>query len=244
MILIGTPSCNGTVTINYLRSLLGLIDLCRLAKVGTGYLPLAYDSLIPRARNCIANDFLRQKEYSHLLFIDADLGFPADAALRYLRSDKDVVCGVYPVKHLDVEALRRMPGNVSGAEALAASLTYTARLKSGGVADQGLVPAEYGSAGFMMMKRQVLTRMAEAYPELRYANSGDEEGGNWAFFDTCIDPQTRDYLPEDYAFCKRWTALGGEIHADVLSRFSHSGNCDYLGDYPAHLKNARAGREG
>jgi len=248
MILIGTPSYNGAVTINYLRSLLGMLDICRLAGVGTGFQPLAYDSLIPRARNCIANDFLRKKEYSHLLFIDADLGFPADAALRYLRSDKDVVCGIYPVKHLDVDTLRKMPGQVSNADAVAASLAYTVKLKGGCVVDKGLVPVEFGSTGFMMIKRQVLLRMAEAYPELRYRNSyinsGDKGVDNWAFFDTVIDQETRDYLPEDYAFCKRWTALGGEIHADVLSRFIHSGRCDYAGDYPAYLKNSRVGGDG
>jgi hypothetical protein len=247
MILIGTPSYNGTVTMNYLRSLLGMLDLCRLAGVGTGFQPLAYESLITRARNFIANAFLRQEEYSHLLFIDADLGFPADAALRYLRSDKDVVCGIYPVKHLDMDKLRKMPGQLSSADAVAASLAYAVKLKGGCVVDKGLVPVEYASTGFMMIKRQVLLRMAEAYPELRYGNSyvnsGDEECDNWAFFDTFIDQENRDYLPEDYAFCRRWTGLGGEIHADVLSRFTHSGNRDYVGDFPTYLKNSLAGSE-
>lgn len=249
MILIGTPSYNGTVTLNYMRSVLQMFDVCNAAGVGTGFQPLAYESLITRARNYIANEFLRQREFSHLLFIDADLGFPADAALRYFQSGKDVVCGIYPVKHLDVDKLRRMPGELASVDAVAASLNYTVKLKAGCVVDKdGLVPVEYGSTGFMMIRREVLEKMAQAYPELRYRNSyvntGDEEGDNWAFFDTAIDPGNRDYLPEDYAFCKRWTALGGEIHADVASRFIHSGNCDYAGDYPAFLKNFQAGCEG
>src|SRR5262245_12475182 len=105
MILIGTPSYNGSVTLNYMRSVLARRDVCQTAGVGTGFQPLAYESLITRARNYIANEFLRQKEFTHLLFVDADLGFPADAALRYYRSGKDVVCGIYPVKHLDVDKL-------------------------------------------------------------------------------------------------------------------------------------------
>ena len=51
-------------------------------------------------------------------------------------------------------------------------------------------------------------------PELRYryAYINDEVRDNYAFFDTAIDPTTLDYLPEDYAFCKRWRDLGGKIH--------------------------------
>jgi hypothetical protein len=246
MILIGTPSHNGTVTFNYLRSLLGMLDIFKMAGVGTDYQPMAYESLITRARNCIASAFLRQKKYSHLLFIDADIGFPADAALRYLRSDKDVICGIYPLKRLDVGKLRMMPSELPRENAVAASLQYTVKLKSGCVVDKSLmVPVEYGSTGFMMIKRQVLVRMAEAYPELRYRNSyinsGDGDCDNWAFFDTLIDRENLDYLPEDYAFCKRWTALGGEIHADALSHFTHTGHFDYAGDYPCHLKYSQAG---
>ncbi|MBF0482575.1 MAG: hypothetical protein HQK81_10320 [Desulfovibrionaceae bacterium] len=249
MILIGTPSYNGCVTINYLDSLLGTLDVCRREGVGTGMQFLAYQSLIPYARNCIAGAFLRRREFSHLLFIDADLGFPPEAAVRYLRFDKDVVCGVYPVKHLDVDRLRSLPRELSGGDAVSASLQYTVKLKGGCEVDQGFVPVRYAPAGFMLIKRRVLTRMAEAYPELRYGkshvNADGEEGDNWAFFDTLIDRENNEYLPEDYAFCKRWTDLGGEIHADVLSRFTHSGNCDFAGDYPAYLKNnCRAGGEG
>lgn len=246
MILICTPSYNGSVTLNYMRSVLEMLEVCRAAGVGTGFQPLAYESLITRARNHIANSFLRQKEFSHLLFVDADLGFPADAALRYFRSDRDVVCGIYPVKHLDVDKLRRMPPELCSVDAVASSLTYTVKLKGGCKVDKdGLIGVEYGSTGFMMIKRQVLERMAEAYPELlyhnAYINTNDEGNDNYAFFDTAIDQENRDYLPEDYAFCKRWTSLGGTIHADVLSRFIHSGNCDYAGDYPTFLKNFQAG---
>lgn len=247
MILIGTPSYNGSVTFNYMHSVLEMVELCNRARVGIGFQPLAHESLVTRARNFIANSFLRQKDYSHLLFIDADIGFPGNAALRYMRADKDVVCGIYPLKHLDVDRLRRMPAGLSSEEAVASTLRYTVKLQAGCVVEGGLVPVEYGSTGFMMIKRQVLERMAEAHPELRYrnsfVNSGDEEGDNWAFFDTAIDPENRDYLPEDYAFCKRWRALGGEIHADVLSRFVHSGGYDYPGDYPAYLRHFQDGEE-
>ncbi|MDR3640414.1 MAG: hypothetical protein P4L39_03745 [Humidesulfovibrio sp.] len=246
MLLVGTPSHSGTVSFEYLRACVQMLELCREAGVGVGFHHLAYESLVPRARNFIANEFLRQEIYSHLLFIDADLGFPPDAALRYMRSGKDVVCGIYPAKHLDTARLREMPDELTCAEAVAASLAYTVQHREGSVVQAGFVPVEYAPAGFMMIRRQVLARMAEAYPQLRYkrsfVNSGSERHDNWAFFDTQIDAETGDYLPEDYAFCKRWTALGGEVCADVQSCFVHMGNCDYAGDYKTYLQYHQAAR--
>ena len=74
--------------------------------VKTGMLTPCQESLITRARNLIANEFLRQKSYTHLLFIDADIGFQPELPWKYLQADKDVVCGIYPVKYLDIEKLR------------------------------------------------------------------------------------------------------------------------------------------
>ncbi len=38
------------------------------------------------------------------------------------------------------------------------------------------------------------------------------------------------YLSEDFAFCKRWTDMGGEIWADLKSTLSHVGPMTFRGD--------------
>lgn len=240
-ILIGTPCYNGSVSIEYLKSLLKLIDLLGIEQVGFGLCTPSHESLITRARNYIANDFLRQKDYTHLLFIDADLEFPAAPVLHYLRADKDVVCGIYPVKNLDLATLRRLPPEVVDADAQAASLKYAVKVVDGRkVQPDGLLSVEYGATGFMLIKRAILERLAAAHPELRYRyafiNSNDCHKDNYAFFDTAIDPETRDYLPEDYAFCRRVAAVGGEVYADIFSRFTHVGTRGYTGDFATFLE--------
>jgi len=239
MLMIGTPCYSGMVTVNYMRSLIQMIGFLEQQGVKTGLLTPCQESLITRARNLIANEFLRQKSYSHLLFIDADIGFPPELPWKYLEADKDVVCGIYPVKHLDVDKLRSIDAKALGRVAEAASMHYAVKLKPGGRPDPitGLLPVEYGATGFMLIKRQVFERMAEAYPELvfDYAYTNDEHEGNVAFFDTYIDPDTKEYLPEDYAFCRRWTNIGGEIHADIHSVFTHVGSHDYTGNFTAFL---------
>jgi hypothetical protein len=241
MILIGTPCYNGTVTVHYMQSLVAMIEAMNAEGMPLDFLTPSHESLITRARNFIANEFLREPRYTHLLFIDSDISFPPQAALRLLRSGKDVACGVYPVKHLDIGKLRRMNQSVPDEEAEAASLGYTVKFKPGcRLDDQGFASVEYGPAGFMLIRRQVLEKLAEAYPELRYGgayvNYGSSAKINYAFFDTAIDKESLEYLPEDYAFCKRWTSIGGEVYADMTSRLTHVGARDYHGDYPHFLK--------
>ncbi len=245
MLMIGTPCYNGNVTVHYLRSVVSCIGFLEQQGIKTGMLTPAHESLITRARNLVANEFLRLPEYTHLLFIDADIGFAPELPWKYLEADKDVVCGIYPVKHLDIDKLRSIRPAVMDQAAAAASMHYAVRLLPGGRPEPvtGLLPVEYGATGFMLIKREVFTRMAEAHPEILYdySHTNDDNTGNYAFFDTAIDPQTRDYLPEDYAFCKRWREMGGEIYADIHSVFTHVGTYEYSGNFTAFLTHLGGG---
>ena len=40
---------------------------------------------------------------------------------------------------------------------------------------------------------------------------GAANENQYALFDTLIDSETGEYLSEDYAFCRRWRAQGGEV---------------------------------
>src|SRR5258708_14207063 len=172
------------------------------------------DSLITRARNHIANEFLREDGFTHLLFIEADLGFDANAVLRYLAFAKDLVCGVYPLKRLDIAGLRASTA-ATDAAAEAASYLYSSTISIGddNQPENGFLRTDYGATGFMLIARGVLTRLREAYPDLRYGGDhsvwtgGADRNAAYAFFDTMIAEGKS--LPEDYAFCKRWRDIGG-----------------------------------
>ncbi|QAZ66329.1 hypothetical protein [Solidesulfovibrio carbinolicus] len=247
MLMIGTPAYSGQVTVAYLRAVVSCIGFLDSQGIKTGMLTPSQESLIPRARNLIANEFLRLKEYTHLLFIDADIGFSPELPLKYLEADKDVVCGIYPVKYLDIDKLRCIDNKVLSRVAAGASMHYAVKLKPGGRPEPvtGLLPVEYGATGFMMIKRETLERMAAHYPELGYdySHTNDDNINNVAFFDTAIDVENREYLPEDYAFCKRWTDMGGEIFADVHSVFTHVGSFEFTGNFTAFLTHLGAGGE-
>jgi hypothetical protein len=51
-----------------------------------------------------------------------------------------------------------------------------------------------------------------------------------------IDPVSRRYLSEDYAFCRRWQQMDGKIFADCLTVLGHVGNIRFQGTLEERLK--------
>jgi len=244
-ILIATPCYGGLVTDYFLISLLRLTSLLYANKVEFDFRTIS-DSLITRARNNMAGEFMRDPSFTHLLFIDADLGFDPGALLRFLAFGKDVTCGVYPLKRLDIAAIRASSAEAD-AVAEASSYLYSSSISvsDDNRPEDGFLRAEFGATGFMLITRRVFERLQAAHPELRYggdhAVSSSGADLRYAYFDTMIADGA--YLPEDYSFCKRWRDIGGEIWIDLTSRFSHVGTYVYRGDLGIAIDEAqRQGR--
>src|SRR4051812_19176223 len=125
-ILIATPCYGGLVTDYYLMSVLSLIRVLDSRSIAFDFRTVS-NSLITLARNNFASDVLHDSSVSHLLFIDANHGFDPSAVLRYLAFDKDIVCGVYPLKRLDTAALRSSTAPTD-AVAEAASYLYSSTI--------------------------------------------------------------------------------------------------------------------
>ncbi len=166
-ILIGTPCYNGLVTAEYLVSMLGLQrELIRQGIEFEVDTPTTV-SLIPVARNYLASEVLRHRRFTHLLFIDADLGFEPSQVSRLLSADKDVVAGIYPLKHLNVPAIRDLPSG----KPVASTYHYAVAIAPGTQpTSDGFAQAEYAATGFMLIRREVLERMAAHYADLKYTH--------------------------------------------------------------------------
>lgn len=76
------------------------------------------------------------------------------------------------------------------------------------------------------------------FPELWCIN--DHQGRDFdryhAVFDCMIDPDSKRYLSEDYAFCRRWQSIGGKIWADIRTTLGHVGNLPFSGNMLERLK--------
>jgi hypothetical protein len=99
-IFLGMPMYGGMLTENTMHGLLQLQQWSMAKGVGMRVQSMGNESLITRARNTIVSMMMDQTDYvaTHLLFIDADIGFNAQNIERLLCADKDVVCGIYPRK--------------------------------------------------------------------------------------------------------------------------------------------------
>jgi hypothetical protein len=96
--LIATPSHNSAVFINYMLSAIQFQEACLGAGLRLDFFFRHGDSLVTRARNDCVAYFLTNPQFTHLFWIDADIGYSPEAAFRLLRADRDVVAGVYPLK--------------------------------------------------------------------------------------------------------------------------------------------------
>lgn len=189
------------------------------------------DALITRARANLVTLFLDDPSATHLLFIDADIGFTPEQVIRLIECGADVVAGVYPIKRVNWSKARRAI-EAGHQEVAASALDYVLELVDPDhvAVVNGFTRVRYAGTGFLMIRRQVLERMC-AHPD--YAplqffreHSHDALAGSpnrFALFECMIDPTTGTYLSEDFAFCKRWTDIGGEIWADLESRLDHVG---------------------
>ena len=98
----------------------------------------------------------------------------------------------------------------------------------------GFVKVRYAGTGFLMIRREVLERMCAHYPQLKYRrdhslDAATASENRFALFD-CMIADDGTYLSEDFAFCKRWSDMGGEIWADRNSALSHVGPITFRGD--------------
>ena len=221
---VATPNYGGMLSSIYVRSLLGLVNAAWTHGFAMQTRFLDGDSLIPRARNRLVAEFMADPQWTHLFWIDADIGFAPDDALRLLLSGHDVVAGVYPMK--TDEAPPRFP----------------VQLRPGARADlDGFAEVDAAPTGFMLIARDVLVRMAAEMPELRYTPDpvpGSNEGSlpHHRFFDVLAEPDNGRYLSEDFAFCHRWRALGGRVMADTTSNLTHHGTRNYRGRFDAAFR--------
>lgn len=241
-IVVGTPCFGGLVSQEYTMSLLTLQKASDKAGFDMATILLGNDALITRGRSAIVAKFLDNPTTTHLLFVDADITFTPDQVTRMLAFDKDFVAGFYPAKVIDWKQLTERFGK-TGETLDEAGLIYVGSLCEGTDLkfQNGFATGVYAGTGFQLIKRSVFERMFKAYPETRYKalhafpRPAEPSLNLYALFDCMIDPESGVYLSEDYSFCRRWRALGGEIWLDLNSKLTHTGAHSFHGNAAAHF---------
>ena len=155
-------------------------------------------------------------EFSHLLFVDSDMGFNARLVRDMLDFNKPLTGCLY--------AKRKAEPSIVGTVPEGHSMKDVTRgfIKAGGL-----------GCGVMLIKREVITTMLEKMPELSdpIPSSLSEATPDLPLtriiraFDKIREGNTR--LSEDMSFCQRWRDCGGEVWANIDHRISHVGPFDF-----------------
>ena len=192
-----TPAYGGQVTVPYTLSMMSCLNTLNLLGIKSNYFIGSSSSLVTRARNEMAVEFLANREFTHLFWVDADVGFSAESVLRFLRSDLDVVAGLYPIKRFD------WPVDIpDGTTRLNAELFHRLALKYPVNSDinspeyrqpnqDGFMQVTEAPTGFMCIKRSVFDQMIKEYPNLQY-----------------VPDSLNNWKPERAALCYRFFAVG------------------------------------
>ena len=245
-IMVATPMYGGMCGGQYTKSCIDLGVVASRYGVELGWSFLFNESLITRARNYLVDEFLRSN-YTHLMFIDSDIGFdPQDvltlAAIADPDSDKDIVCGAYPKKTIAWEKIKRAvdkgvaDDNTNILENYVGDFVFNPAPGTTEIRINEPVEVLEGGTGLMMIQKHVFEKFGEAHPELLYkpdhVRTANFDGSRQihAFFDTVIDPKSNRYLSEDYMFCQWSRDLDIKVWMCPWMQLKHMGSYIFGGD--------------
>jgi hypothetical protein len=226
---ISTPMYGGQCYGKYTSSMMRLVHETNNIGITLSWEFINNESLISRARENCVHGFLKS-DYSHLMFIDADIEFEPYDIIKMLSADKDIICGAYPKKAINWEKVASMVNKGVKPENLPRnSVDWVVNSSREPYIDEKLnaqdeTPQEvvYGGTGFMLIKREVFEKLKPHVIE--YINNTqyvDEK--TYGFFQLCVCPDTGVLLSEDYFFCNKWREIGGKVYLAPWVKLHHIG---------------------
>lgn len=205
-ILFCTPCYGGMVTTAHFQSCLNLKEELSRVDLKHDWLLGTNESLIHRGRNEMAHSFLLQTDFSHMMWLDADIEFEPHHVAALWNMDVDVAVGCYAMKK---------PGEDWFAAWVDGKLVKDL--------DQfdGPVKVDYAGTGFMMIKREAYMRIKN-----NGINSYEKEGQDvGVYYDTPVHDGV--FESEDYNFCRKVRECGMEVVMDPSIRLKHIGQFAY-----------------
>ena len=200
------PCYGGMLTESTFMSYIKWANTARQLGIDWTLETMVNESLISRARNTLTAKFLEMPESSHLMFIDADIGWEPWHLLVLLNRDVDVIGGLYPMKTMPINWV---VNGFNGAEE----------------GTDGLQEVSKAGTGFLLMKKHVFEKMNSHPAVKRYNNDIGLDPKYDQYLKTYFDTAVRQnrYYSEDWTMCENWRDLGGKIWVDKRVLLRHTG---------------------
>jgi len=209
-LFVSAPMYGGQCAGMFTRSIADLSALCTNYGIQLQFYFLFNESLITRARNYCADEFLRSNA-THMMFIDSDIGFSAQDVVAMLalmgdETEYDVMCGPYPKKCISWEKIKQAvdkgvaDNDANVLERYVGDYVFNPKSGQNEIPINQPVEVREGGTGFMMIRRSTFETIEKAYPSLSYkpdhvrTEAFDGSREIHAYFDCVID---RGYTFDD-----------------------------------------------
>ena len=248
-LFVATPMYGGQCHGSYTKAVADLMTVCTKYGIDAKLYFIFNESLITRARNYLADEFIRS-DFDYLMFIDSDIHFDATDVLvmmHYAANNEhmEILCGPYPKKTIAWEKIKAAvdkgfaDSNPSVLEEFVGDYVFNPvdDVKEMRIDEPAQV--KEGGTGFMLVQRQAFAKMDAAYPELLYrpdhlrTKNFDGAREIMAYFDTVIDPVSKRYLSEDYMFCQWARNAGSQVWMLPWIKLKHAGSYIFGGSLAA-----------
>lgn len=208
--------CTPTITRPYAQYLAALeasvpamdaagIKHCANFMVGCPYISHARATMLRKALDAGADT---------IVFIDHDLSWRPQDLVKLIKTEGDVVSGLYRFKKDEEEYMGVLVGDRPQVRP-----------------SDGAVRADKVPAGFLKITRAAVRHFMRSFPELVY---GDPEHPSVDLFNHGAHKGV--WFGEDYSFSRRWKECGGEIWiVPDLCLSHHSADKDYPGQFHEFL---------
>ena len=249
-LFISTPCYDAMMTMQYTMSILKLNTL--LNHYGIDYVIdfVGNESLIPRARNNSLAKFTKS-DFTHILFIDSDIEFPAQAVIDLLEFNKDVACCAYSKKAFNwnrfMYSMRTELQSKESLESRGLDYNFNAMVDEENEIikneNNSFIKVKHASTGFMMIKKEIVNKLCEKHTELtiRTDELSREDATICGLF--CCMIKDKVYLSEDYSFCERVHDIGGEVWLNIEHNLNHIGKHVFKSDIQNRDKLLRNAQE-
>lgn len=245
-LFVAVPMYGGQCAGMFTRSIADLSALCTHYGVQVRFYFLFNESLVTRARNYCADEFMRSGD-THLMFIDSDIGFNPNDVIALLalqnpdhtQDNYDIIAGPYPKKCIAWEKIKlavdrgfadQQPSEL---EKYVGDYVFNPTGETKEIRLDEPVEVLEAGTGFMMIRRNTFERFMEEYPQQSYkpdhvrTEAFDGSREIFAFFDTPIDHKRTNMNAE----LKKYLEDNPDASHDEILQFVTDPNNGVVKDY-------------
>jgi hypothetical protein len=204
-VLIATPSYDGKVSVYYANALAETIRLGLSEDIYFHAVYMSFDALVQRARNDLVAVAL-EADFDDILWIDSDMEWSAEWAVKFVKSELDVL------------------GAPCAKKSLAEQYNVKCNPEDLIPDENGIIKAQAIGTGFLKMSKAALQSLWDSSESYTF----NEQERRWIFD---VEIQDGDLVSEDILVCKKLVAAGFDINVDSTITCGHVGSMYYSGNF-------------